>query len=61
MGDLSIFHAFKDVDANDELIPAVLALLEDLDQQQTLSENIGKLAKPEAAKDIALEIKRMIA
>lgn len=51
----------KDVNANEELIPAVLNLLQDLEKQKTLSENIGKLAKPEAAHDIALEIKRMIA
>jgi UDP-N-acetylglucosamine--N-acetylmuramyl-(pentapeptide) pyrophosphoryl-undecaprenol N-acetylglucosamine transferase len=51
----------KDINAKEDLIPAVLDLLQNLDQQKTLSDNIGKLAKPEAAKDIALEIKRIIA
>ncbi len=51
----------RDADADEELIPAALSLLDNQDQQKTLSENIGKLAKPDAAKEIALEIKRMIA
>ncbi len=51
----------SDIEAKDDLIPKALELLEDQPQQKVLSENIGKLAKPEAANEIALEIKKMIA
>ena len=51
----------KDVDAAEKLIPTVIDLLQNQEQQKVLSQNIGKLARPDAARDIAMEIKRMIA
>ncbi|MEM8892950.1 MAG: undecaprenyldiphospho-muramoylpentapeptide beta-N-acetylglucosaminyltransferase [Bacteroidota bacterium] len=51
----------SDLEAKEALIPKALELLDDLKEQSSLSENIGKLAKPDAASDIAQEIKKMIA
>ena len=51
----------KDVDADKELIPQVLALMEDAELQEKISNNIKPLAKPNAATDIANEIMEMIA
>jgi UDP-N-acetylglucosamine--N-acetylmuramyl-(pentapeptide) pyrophosphoryl-undecaprenol N-acetylglucosamine transferase len=43
----------KDKDAKEELVQTALKLLQDADKQQELSKNIKKLAKPNAAKEIA--------
>jgi UDP-N-acetylglucosamine--N-acetylmuramyl-(pentapeptide) pyrophosphoryl-undecaprenol N-acetylglucosamine transferase len=43
----------KDKDAKEELVQTALRLLQDADKQQELSKNIKKLAKPNAAKEIA--------
>jgi UDP-N-acetylglucosamine--N-acetylmuramyl-(pentapeptide) pyrophosphoryl-undecaprenol N-acetylglucosamine transferase len=51
----------KDADAVQNLIPIVINLLGDADQQLKLSTNISKLAMPQAAKMIAEEIKLLIA
>ena len=43
----------KDKDAKEELVQTALRLLQDTDKQTVLSRNIKKLAKPNAAKEIA--------
>lgn len=43
----------KDKDAPEELVQTALRLLQDTEKQQTLSQNIKKLGKPNAAKEIA--------
>lgn len=43
----------KDKDAPEELVQTALRLLQDVEKQQTLSQNIKKLGKPNAAKEIA--------
>jgi len=43
----------KDSEANEQLIPTILDLLENEDQKQTLSKNFKQLAKPNAAEDLA--------
>lgn len=45
-----------DRQAQDRLVDSALELLENPEQRKVLSTNIGHLAKPEAAKDIANEI-----
>ena len=50
----------KDSKAREELVPAALALLNDLGRQQELKVNIRKLAKPTAADDIAAEVLKLI-
>jgi UDP-N-acetylglucosamine--N-acetylmuramyl-(pentapeptide) pyrophosphoryl-undecaprenol N-acetylglucosamine transferase len=45
----------KDVDAKIKLMPATLALINDVDKCATLSKNIISLAKPNAAKNIVAE------
>ncbi len=50
----------KDAEARDKLIDEVIALMGDEPKQKELSVNIEKLAKPNAAKDIAKEILSMI-
>jgi UDP-N-acetylglucosamine--N-acetylmuramyl-(pentapeptide) pyrophosphoryl-undecaprenol N-acetylglucosamine transferase len=51
----------KDAEAVQKLIPIVIELLSDSDQQTMLSTNIAKLAMPQAANMIATEIKLLIA
>ncbi len=46
----------KDSDLGQQLIPAALALILDDAQKDTLTHNIAKLARPDAAADIASEI-----
>lgn len=46
----------RDADARQELVPAALALLADPARQQTLSQQIRKLARPDAAREIAQEV-----
>jgi UDP-N-acetylglucosamine--N-acetylmuramyl-(pentapeptide) pyrophosphoryl-undecaprenol N-acetylglucosamine transferase len=43
----------KDKNAGEELVQTALRLLQDADKQHELSKNIKKLAKPNAAKEIA--------
>lgn len=50
----------KDKNTNSELIEVLNNLLNDSDKQILLSENISKMGKPNAAYDIANEIKKMI-
>jgi UDP-N-acetylglucosamine--N-acetylmuramyl-(pentapeptide) pyrophosphoryl-undecaprenol N-acetylglucosamine transferase len=50
----------KDVEAMEKLIPAALTLLGDTSQKEQLSANIRKMGKPEAARQIAEEILKLI-
>ena len=50
----------KDSEAKDKLVPAVIALAKNEQQQKELSENIGKLAKTDADTRIAAEILKTI-
>lgn len=50
----ALFVADRDAEA--KLVDAVLELLKDKDKQKTLSENIGKLALPDADEVIAKEV-----
>lgn len=50
----------KDTDAKNQLIDQVIDLKNNVDLQKTLSENIAKLGKPLAAKEIANEVFRII-
>lgn len=50
----------KDKTARQDLITETLALLADTDKQKTLSQNIKTLAKPEAARQIAEEVLKLI-
>lgn len=50
----------KDVEANDKLVPATLALLGDEPRKQQLALQIRKLGKPDAARQIAEEILKLI-
>ena len=50
----------KDKDAKDELVQTTLRLLQDVDKQQELSKHIKKLAKPNAAKEIAETVLSLI-
>jgi UDP-N-acetylglucosamine--N-acetylmuramyl-(pentapeptide) pyrophosphoryl-undecaprenol N-acetylglucosamine transferase len=49
-----------DRDAEEKLVDRVLELLKDKDKQVTLSKNIGALAQPNADKDIAQEVIKLI-
>jgi UDP-N-acetylglucosamine--N-acetylmuramyl-(pentapeptide) pyrophosphoryl-undecaprenol N-acetylglucosamine transferase len=46
----------KDKDAKTELVQKAIDLLQNIQQRQTLSQNISKLAKPYAAKEIAEKV-----
>jgi UDP-N-acetylglucosamine--N-acetylmuramyl-(pentapeptide) pyrophosphoryl-undecaprenol N-acetylglucosamine transferase len=48
-----------DASARQELIPAALGLLRDTDLQQKLSTNIRRLARPDAAREIAEEVLKL--
>lgn len=50
----------KDSDARDMLVDKALDLLNDLDRQKELQINIRKLARPDAAADIANEVFKLI-
>jgi UDP-N-acetylglucosamine--N-acetylmuramyl-(pentapeptide) pyrophosphoryl-undecaprenol N-acetylglucosamine transferase len=54
----ALFVADRDAEAN--LVDKVLELLKDKDKQTTLSKNIGALAQPNADKDIAHEVIKLI-
>lgn len=49
-----------DKEARDQMIDVALALLKDKPQQQALSDNIAKLARPQAAEHIAKEVISLI-
>jgi UDP-N-acetylglucosamine--N-acetylmuramyl-(pentapeptide) pyrophosphoryl-undecaprenol N-acetylglucosamine transferase len=51
----------KDSEAKEKLVPAVIALAKDEQQQQLFKENIGKLAVTNADEVVASEILKMIA
>ncbi|WP_439881954.1 undecaprenyldiphospho-muramoylpentapeptide beta-N-acetylglucosaminyltransferase [Pontibacter sp. MBLB2868] len=50
----------RDIDAQKELIDAVLTLAKDEEEQQRLCKNILKMAKPNAAADIVNELIKLI-
>jgi UDP-N-acetylglucosamine--N-acetylmuramyl-(pentapeptide) pyrophosphoryl-undecaprenol N-acetylglucosamine transferase len=50
----------KDKSAREDLIKATLNLLQDTDRQSVLSKNICQLAKPEAARQIAEEVLKLV-
>ena len=50
----------KDSEAKDKLVATVIGLVKDSQQQQTLSENIAKLAVTDADKKIADEVLKLI-
>ncbi len=50
----------RDVEAIKEMIPAALNLLNDKEKCEELAKNSKALAKPDAAKDIACEIEKII-
>jgi UDP-N-acetylglucosamine--N-acetylmuramyl-(pentapeptide) pyrophosphoryl-undecaprenol N-acetylglucosamine transferase len=51
----------KDKEAVEKLVPTALQLLQNEQEQQKLKENIAKLARPDAAEDIAKEVLNLIA
>ncbi|MCU0471114.1 MAG: undecaprenyldiphospho-muramoylpentapeptide beta-N-acetylglucosaminyltransferase [Arcicella sp.] len=50
----------KDVTAQEELVKTTIGLLKDNEKQALLSKNIHQLAKPEAAREIAEEVLKLI-
>ena len=50
----------EDITAKEELIKATIALLQNTEKQTILSKNIYQLAKPEAAREIAEEVLKLI-
>jgi UDP-N-acetylglucosamine--N-acetylmuramyl-(pentapeptide) pyrophosphoryl-undecaprenol N-acetylglucosamine transferase len=50
----------KDIHAREELVKATIALLQNQAKQQELATNILKLAKPEAAHEIATQVLQLI-
>lgn len=50
----------KDKEANNVLVKTIIELFEDEKKQALLSKNIQKLARPTAAKDIAMEIIKLM-
>jgi UDP-N-acetylglucosamine--N-acetylmuramyl-(pentapeptide) pyrophosphoryl-undecaprenol N-acetylglucosamine transferase len=50
----------KDSDAQEKLVPAVKALINDTEEQDKLSQNIGAFAKPNAADSIVDELIKLI-
>ncbi|MCL4109866.1 UNVERIFIED_CONTAM: hypothetical protein GTU68_028775 [Idotea baltica] len=50
----------KDVEVQEELVPKVMGLLNDVEKQKTLTSNIKNLAKETAAMDIANQIIEMV-
>ena len=49
-----------DADAPQQLIDQAIALLNDPSRQQVLRQNIGQLARPEAARQIAEEVLSLV-
>lgn len=50
----------KDVDAKEQMVPEALRLLNNGEQQEKLSANIVRLAKPKAASEIAKEVVKLV-
>jgi UDP-N-acetylglucosamine--N-acetylmuramyl-(pentapeptide) pyrophosphoryl-undecaprenol N-acetylglucosamine transferase len=50
----------KDVDAKKEMLSTAIELLKNIEEQKKLSENISKLAKPNAAEEIAKVVLKYI-
>ncbi len=50
----------RDVEAREKLVSQALTLLFDENRCKELSENIGKLGKPQAAEDIVTEIEKLL-
>lgn len=50
----------KDIEAREKLAGEVIKLIEDKDRQQELSNNIEKLAKPDATENIVKEIEKLL-
>jgi UDP-N-acetylglucosamine--N-acetylmuramyl-(pentapeptide) pyrophosphoryl-undecaprenol N-acetylglucosamine transferase len=50
----------KDSDASAVLVTTAIDLMRDNDRQQSLSENIAPLAKPDAAHEIALHVLSLV-
>jgi UDP-N-acetylglucosamine--N-acetylmuramyl-(pentapeptide) pyrophosphoryl-undecaprenol N-acetylglucosamine transferase len=50
----------KDAAAVQVLVPAALKLLQDNQRQEIFKENIGRLAKPNAAKEIAATVLEIV-
>jgi len=50
----------RDADAGTQLLPAMLQLAGDTQEQQRLSQNILKMARPNAAADIVNELLKII-
>jgi len=51
----------KDSDGMEQLLPTVMELIEDESRKETLSKNIKSMSHPDASKDIANEIIKLIA
>jgi len=49
-----------DSEAQDRLVQEALELINNTDKQERLSNNIGKMARPDAARDIAREVLKLI-
>ena len=50
----------KDVEAKEKMIKTALSLLKNEEEQKTLSENISKLARPNAAEEIARTVLKLV-
>ena len=50
----------KDSSARAELVKATITLLQNAEKQAVLSKNIYQLAKPEAAREIAEEVLKLV-
>jgi UDP-N-acetylglucosamine--N-acetylmuramyl-(pentapeptide) pyrophosphoryl-undecaprenol N-acetylglucosamine transferase len=51
----------RDTEAKEKLADVVLSLLNDTEKRNALSGNILKMARPDAAKDIAMEVIKLVA
>jgi UDP-N-acetylglucosamine--N-acetylmuramyl-(pentapeptide) pyrophosphoryl-undecaprenol N-acetylglucosamine transferase len=58
--DIGAAVLVRDVDAKSDLVDEALKLIFDLPRCEMLSDNIGKLAKPNAAEEIVNEIEKLI-
>ncbi len=58
--EVNAAQLIKDDQAERVLVPAVLKLLENKEKQKIYSENIAKLGKPDAAKEIAAEVLKLV-
>jgi UDP-N-acetylglucosamine--N-acetylmuramyl-(pentapeptide) pyrophosphoryl-undecaprenol N-acetylglucosamine transferase len=58
--EVNAAQLIKDDQAERVLVPAVLKLLQNKEKQEIYSENITKLGKPNAAKEIASEVLKLV-